>query len=174
MLLGPKAKLFSKSVRGRWIRWRAKKHAGVREAEGSNANIMRKGWEKEALRDLWTNWSIDNCWAQFVEAKKLCRACQLNCTGNMTLAMANIQLKPLLCLQWVFMSRKSFFLTLFVFWFHVFNHDGSFYVCLFTDQDVKNYNFGIIEWWTSCFFCSRWMAELDNKGRRYAGPRLGC
>lgn len=107
--LGPKAKLFSKSLRGRWMRWRAKKHAGVREADGSNANLMRKGWGKEALRDLWTNWSVDNCWAQLVEAKKLCRACQLDCTGNMTLAMANIQLKPLLCLQWVFMSRKSFF-----------------------------------------------------------------
>lgn len=50
--LRPNAKLFNKGLRGRWMRWRAKKHAGVREAEESNADLMRKGREKEALRDL--------------------------------------------------------------------------------------------------------------------------
>lgn len=106
---GPKQSCSAKVWEGDGWGGEQKKHAGVREAEGSNANLMRKGWEKEALRDLWTNWSADNCWASFVEAKKLCRACQLDCTGNMTLATANMQLKPLLCLKWVFMSRKRFF-----------------------------------------------------------------
>lgn len=42
---GPRAKPLDKGLRGRWMRWPAKKHAGLREAEGSDVNLMRR--EKE-------------------------------------------------------------------------------------------------------------------------------
>lgn len=51
MFLGPRAKLLDNGLRERWMRCGAKKHAGLREAVGSNGDLMRG--EKELLfRDL--------------------------------------------------------------------------------------------------------------------------
>lgn len=67
-----------------------------------------------------------------MEAKKLRRACQLDCARNMTPARA-IQFELLLCLQGLLCEESFFFFLispfrLLVFWFPVFSHNGSFHV----------------------------------------------
>lgn len=134
---GAQGKLWDKRLAGRdeWG-WSGRREQGEERLRNGILTWCSKARRRKHL-NVWTNWSGDKLWGEFrvkLEAKKLCRACQLDCMGNGKLLTAKVELNSSDFLYYLYSALSLRFFSVrnlfcshgsLVIWFYVFSHDGS-------------------------------------------------